>query len=76
MIVEWNDDKPHRCPECHSVLKVGSKRMRSWFVHECFHCGCRFTRWPFLRWLLPRRTADCGCAEKLRAVFADTEDSE
>lgn len=52
--VYWNFDKPHRCPECHTVVDAGRPTARA-AVYECCACGTRFARWPRLAWLLPVR---------------------
>lgn len=68
-VFRWNTDKPHRCPQCHTVVVNGTlshlRRPRflstysasSWAVYECCRCKTRFTRWPWLAVLLPVR----GC---------------
>lgn len=50
-VTRWNDDKPHRCPWCHAVA-VDLERPRPWRVYQCYRCGARFARYPWLgRWL-------------------------
>lgn len=47
----WNDDKPHRCPECHTVVDPG--RPRGWLdLYQCCRCGTLFARWPRFAWRL------------------------
>lgn len=68
--VRWNIDKPHRCPECHSVAVAGDTP-KSWRVYACCRCSTRFTRWPRIAWLLPFRADSCDC----NTVWEDDPDS-
>lgn len=42
--VAWNEDKPHRCPNCNNVTDVGRKAILK--IVTCCRCGCEFTRNP------------------------------
>ena len=47
----WNWDKPHRCPECHTIVTDGGARdlRDTWnALYECCRCGTLFARWPRL----------------------------
>jgi hypothetical protein len=58
-VQRWNGDKPHRCPNCHSLADTGDPTWRALAV--CCRCGTRYTRWPVLAPLLPvRRCGDIG----------------
>lgn len=52
----WNYDKPHRCPECHTIWTYADKYNnllpRWWRTYDCFHCGAVFSgRWAWAeRW--------------------------
>ncbi len=56
-VMKWNDDKKHRCPECHAVTM--EQRPSSWAVYMCCRCGREFARWPFLSRALPHRGVIC-----------------
>jgi hypothetical protein len=46
-----NEDKPHRCPGCHTVafwLDIPSLRFTSTHLIVCYKCDTTFTRWPLL----------------------------
>lgn len=60
MVEKWNVDKPHRCPECHSVA-VSTESPSSWTVYTCCRCGIRFSRWPRLWRFL--RDAGVACTD-------------
>jgi ribosomal protein L37AE/L43A len=59
MVLRWNIDKNHRCPECHAVA-VDMGRPRSSRVYTCCRCGVRFTRWPRLAWLMRDVGVQCS----------------
>jgi len=50
----YNDDKPHRCPRCHTVAipEIGPYKstvhMLTFQAVTCCNCGTQFTRWPRL----------------------------
>lgn len=47
----WNDDKPHRCPECHAIVVSGHEPTlleTALALYECCRCGTRYARWPRL----------------------------
>lgn len=56
--IHWNDDKPHRCPECHTVTVFG--KPSSLAVYTCCQCLTRFTRWPVLAFALPHAKSHCS----------------
>ncbi|MFJ3283332.1 hypothetical protein [Streptomyces halstedii] len=56
--VRWNTDKPHRCPDCHTVA-IDMEKPKSYRVYTCCRCGTRFTRWPILAFMLPRVGIRC-----------------
>jgi len=57
MIMQWNLDKPHRCPSCHAIY---IERQPSRFViYRCCRCGVGITRWPWLAPILPDRGVVC-----------------
>lgn len=58
--VRWNEDKKHRCPQCHAVT-VDMERPKSTRVYTCCRCESRFTRWPRLALLM--RNAGVMCSE-------------
>lgn len=58
-VVRWNDDKPHRCPECHAVAVDMPLPLRSVWVYTCCRCYTRFARWPHLARLLPKAGIRC-----------------
>lgn len=58
-VVRWNEDKPHRCPHCHTVA-TDIKRPSSWMACECCTCGTLFARWPRLARWLPRAGVMCS----------------
>ena len=43
-ILGYNQDKPHRCPECHAVTDKDHHAKRG--VVECCRCGAWFTWQP------------------------------
>lgn len=61
MTLRWNYDKPHRCPECHTIWTYGEKyspsegwekgeslNPRWWKTYDCYHCGAVFSgRWSW-----------------------------
>lgn len=52
-VLRWNEDKPHRCPRCHTVV-IWNGRPQWWRLYICCRCTARFARWPALaRWLRP-----------------------
>jgi len=51
MVVNLNADKPHRCPDCHTITDPEHKAR--WRVVSCCRCGCEFTRFPLLSRILP-----------------------
>lgn len=59
-VIEWNTDKPHRCPSCHAIANDTGERS-SWVIYDCCQCPARFARWPRLRWFL--RSAGVVCTE-------------
>lgn len=58
-VLVWNDDKKHRCPHCHAVA-VDMEKVRSLAVYECCRCHVRFSRFPRLSILLPKRGVRCS----------------
>jgi hypothetical protein len=73
MTARWNDDKKHRCPDCHAVA-VDMERPSSWKVYTCCRCGTLFTRWPRLARLLPK--AGVRCSEHAAPVLSGTGTTE
>lgn len=52
--VMWNYDKPHRCPECHSIWTFRDVwdnygiTPRWWKTYSCQYCSAKFTgRWAW-----------------------------
>lgn len=43
-VIEWNWDKPHRCPRCHTTLYTSARRERARL--QCCHCNTFFARDP------------------------------
>lgn len=65
MIMRWNTDKKHRCPNCHAIPEVGD--IKSWRTYVCCGCFTSFTRWPRLGWLWPKYFCDDpGCPYLLK----------
>jgi hypothetical protein len=60
-IVKWNEDKPHRCPTCHST--TDSENVARWRAVTCCTCHTRFARWPLLAAFLPEAGIVCDHAE-------------
>lgn len=56
-IMRYNSDKPHRCPECHAVTDPDHLSATS--VVSCCRCGCSFTRFPRLAFVLRFRGVVC-----------------
>ena len=56
-VLAWNADKPHRCPDCHTI--TDPERRARWQVVTCCHCGARFTRHPRLAHVLPEAGVVC-----------------
>lgn len=56
-VVRYNDDKPHRCPECHAVTDPEQLCKRA--VVVCCQCDSRFTRWPRIQRFLPNLGVVC-----------------
>lgn len=56
MVQNWNYDKPHRCPECHSVwtwqAPLEGIDPKWWKTYTCKSCGAVFSgRWAWAeRW--------------------------
>lgn len=59
MVRMWNYDKPHRCPECHSIWTyqypvweydtLDGVVPRWWKTYTCQRCGAKFTgRWAWV----------------------------
>lgn len=48
-IYTYNDDKPHRCPVCHTIPDslYGGPTWKRWRVYTCRH-GHRFSGLPFI----------------------------
>jgi hypothetical protein len=57
MTVRWNDDKPHRCPSCHTIV-INEARPSRWRRYECCRCAVRFTRFSWLSAVLPLTKCD------------------
>lgn len=62
-VLKWNEDKRHRCPECHAVT-IDTARPSRWKVYQCCRCGTVFCAFPRLADLLP--FAGVACSECLK----------
>ena len=68
-VIRWNEDKPHRCPRCHTITARGSQ----WEVNTCCNCGTRFTRWPRAQRLLRHVGVTCPKCTVQHPVPVDGE---
>ena len=61
-VYHWNDDKPHRCPDCHRVWDWDF-RMKSRIRKNPFSRKLRYhsNTWPIPQWTQPQwwRTNTC-----------------
>lgn len=62
--IEWNADKPHRCPNCHSV--TDRNILSRWAVVTCCRCGARFTKYLKVARFLPKIGVVCPEHRKTR----------
>ena len=59
MPMKWNEDKPHRCPNCHTIAVPSSvERPQRGVVYTCCGCGVRFSSSPSRR-SMPERGVVC-----------------
>jgi ribosomal protein L37AE/L43A len=62
--IEYNADKPHRCPNCHVI--TDEKLRCRWAVVTCCRCGVSFTKHPKLAPILLRLGIVCPEHRKTR----------
>lgn len=60
MIQKWNIDKPHRCPECHTIA-VSGYRPKWYRVYTCCQCKTEFCKWPKLGFVFRHAYDTCYC---------------
>jgi hypothetical protein len=58
-VLKWNEDKKHRCPECHAVT-IDTQKPSKWKVYQCCRCGTVFCARPRLADLLPFAGVVCS----------------
>ncbi|MFC8372762.1 hypothetical protein ACFUIT_33195 [Streptomyces sp. NPDC057239] len=68
MVINWNADKPHRCPRCHTIT-VDSPSSRE--VYTCCNCGTQFARFPRLQRALRHAGITCEACTKRHPVPVD-----
>lgn len=57
-VMHWNEDKPHRCPQCH-VVAIDMEKPSKWRVYECCSCGTWFAGTKVAK-LLPFKGVRCS----------------
>lgn len=56
-VLEWNRDKPHRCPACHAITLPTAPS--PWRVYTCCTCAAWFSGFPRLARILPKVGVTC-----------------